>query len=395
MIASLPDHQAVDYRAVAKTVADELKRTALKRDRKAGIPAYEVRLLREAGLLDLVVPKDCGGLGVNWVEAMSVIKTLAKGDTAAAQLYAYHLVLSATPALSGTPQQARRCYQETARHRLFWANAINVRDTRLTLEPEGQHYRLNGTKSFCTGAAVADRLIGAAMAADNPIPILFVLPCDRAGLTYNHDWNVMGQRRTASGSFTFDQVLLKAEEILGPPANPTGAAATFLGIHGLLLLSYIFLGVAEAALESAQAYTRTQTRPWLTSGVDKAVKDPHLMRHYGQLWAKLQGANALAAQVASQVQQAWDKGDALTHAERGEVAIAAAAAKVVSIEAGLTITQEMFELMGARSTAASYGFDRYWRDLRTFSLHDPLDYKLQEIGDWVLNGTLPMPSPYA
>jgi alkylation response protein AidB-like acyl-CoA dehydrogenase len=51
--------------------------------------------------------------------------------------------------------------------------------------------------------------------------------------------------------------------------------------------------------------------------------------------------------------------------------------------------------MGARATASRYGFDRYWRDLRTFSLHDPVDYKLKSIGQWVLSGEAPTPSQYS
>ncbi|ESA37951.1 acyl- dehydrogenase [Leptolyngbya sp. Heron Island J] len=388
-------HTVLDCRLAAKAVAKKLKETAIERDRKAGIPNYEVNLLREAGLLPLIVPKSYGGLGASWIDAMAIIKELAKGDSAAAQLYGYHVLLSATPQLSGTPEQAKAFYRETAQHNLFWANAINIRDTRLRIASDGDHYRVNGAKSFCTGAAVADRIICTAIEGDNPIPVLFVLPRNRAGLTYNHDWDVMGQRRTASGSFTFENVTVKATDILGPPENPEGAAATLLGMFGLLLLSHIFLGIAEGTLESAMDYTRTQSRHWLTSGVDKAVEDPHLLRHYGNLWAQLQGANALAAQATAQAQQAWDKGNALTHEERGEVAIAAASAKSLTTNTGLVITNQIFELMGARSAAACYGFDRYWRDLRTLSLHDPLDYKLQEIGNWVLNGKAPVPTPYA
>ena len=78
-----------------------------------------------------------------------------------------------------------------------------------------------------------------------------------------------------------------------------------------------------------------------------------------------------------------------------EVAIAASSARTLAINSGLAITNRMFELMGARSVANTYGFDRYWRDLRTLSLHHPSDYTLQDIGNWVLNGENPMPSPYA
>lgn len=51
--------------------------------------------------------------------------------------------------------------------------------------------------------------------------------------------------------------------------------------------------------------------------------------------------------------------------------------------------------MGASSTARKYGFDRYWRDLRTFTLHDPVDYKLRAVGDWVLNNQLPVVTQYS
>ncbi|MEM9906833.1 MAG: hypothetical protein AAF921_17580 [Cyanobacteria bacterium P01_D01_bin.44] len=50
-----------------------------------------------------------------------------------------------------------------------------------------------------------------------------------------------------------------------------------------------------------------------------------------------------------------------------------------------------------RDTAQNqlYGYDQYWRNLRTLSLHDPLDYKLLDIGNWVVNGAAPVPSSYA
>ncbi|MBN3870224.1 acyl-CoA dehydrogenase family protein [Nostoc sp. JL33] len=59
------------------------------------------------------------------------------------------------------------------------------------------------------------------------------------------------------------------------------------------------------------------------------------------------------------------------------------------------ITNRIFEVMGARATSAKYGFDRYWRNLRTFTLHDPVDYKVRDIGNWALNDKLPKPDFYS
>ncbi|MCD0160485.1 hypothetical protein IHN63_04095 [Deinococcus sp. 6YEL10] len=51
--------------------------------------------------------------------------------------------------------------------------------------------------------------------------------------------------------------------------------------------------------------------------------------------------------------------------------------------------------MRPRATAAEFGFDRFWRDLRTFTLHDPVDYKLREVGDCLLNGVVPTLTQYS
>jgi alkylation response protein AidB-like acyl-CoA dehydrogenase len=51
--------------------------------------------------------------------------------------------------------------------------------------------------------------------------------------------------------------------------------------------------------------------------------------------------------------------------------------------------------MGARATASHYRFDRFWRNVRTHTLHDPVFYKAREIGDFALNGHIPGVSLYS
>ncbi|HEY9622383.1 MAG TPA: hypothetical protein V6C78_18640 [Crinalium sp.] len=64
-----------------------------------------------------------------------------------------------------------------------------------------------------------------------------------------------------------------------------------------------------------------------------------------------------------------------------------ATAKAFIARVGLETTSKIFDVMGARSTVAQYGFDRYWCNLRTFNLHDPVDYKIRAIGHSALNDT--------
>lgn len=71
-----------------------------------------------------------------------------------------------------------------------------------------------------------------------------------------------------------------------------------------------------------------------------------------------------------------------------------ASVKVVATDTGLRVTQGVFELTGARSSAKKVGLDRFWRDVRTHTLHDPVAYKEAELGRFVLTGEGPEPTWY-
>ncbi len=69
--------------------------------------------------------------------------------------------------------------------------------------------------------------------------------------------------------------------------------------------------------------------------------------------------------------------------------IAVAAAKATTTEAALDASGTLFELCGASAARESLGLDRYWRDARTHTLHDPVRWKHHAVGDFFLNGTPP------
>jgi alkylation response protein AidB-like acyl-CoA dehydrogenase len=156
-----------------------------------------------------------------------------------------------------------------------------------------------------------------------------------------------------------------------------------------------YLGIALGALEAAQIYTRTETRPWITAGIDRATRDPFILRRYGEYWSQLQAAIVLADEAAEIIQTFAAKGNALTANERAAAMVAVFTAKAYVTQVGIPITSQIFETLGSRATARQYGFDRYWRDLRVFTLHDPVSYKVQAIGDWTLNRTHPPATAYS
>jgi alkylation response protein AidB-like acyl-CoA dehydrogenase len=88
-------------------------------------------------------------------------------------------------------------------------------------------------------------------------------------------------------------------------------------------------------------------------------------------------------------------GEGVSENSRGRVALDIAAAKATTTRASLDVTNRMFEVMGSRATTGSARLDRFWRNVRTHTLHDPVDYKIRELGDWVLNRNIPKATFYS
>ncbi len=394
-----------DYIALAASLAKEFAKTAVERDTKGGSPTAELNLLRESGLLKLLIPEEYGGFGQTWVVALKVIREIAKADGSLGQLLGYHYVNSALPELNGTPEQKARFYSETTRNNWFWGDAVNPRDPKLVLTQDGNNFRLNGTKNFATGSTGSDMIVATAArgymenltlgvpkhreAVEN-LP-LAVVPTHREGVILNDDWDYIGQRQTDSGSVTFNNVLIYRDEILGNPNsnNPPSPFSSLVTPAFQSVFINFYLGIALGAFEEGKQYTLSTTRPWIFSPAQTAAKDPYILEQYGNLWVSLISTISHVDYVNSVLQSAWEKGERLTAAERGEIAVTISTAKVLTTRVALEVTSKIFEVMGTRAAATKYRVDRFWRNVRTHTLHDPVVYKVYEVGDWVLNKQIP------
>ncbi|AEF22432.1 acyl-CoA dehydrogenase family protein [Pseudomonas fulva] len=379
--------------ATVERLARQLAASAVERDKAGGSAPAERELLRGSGLLTLAVPQQYGGQGVAWPDIYRIVRYLAAADSSLAHLFAFQHLQVATILLFGGPEQQRHWLTRTVQENWFWGNATNGRDTGLALSPREEHFELNGSKSFCSGALGADALVISAPRGNRSEDRVFiVLPGGRDGMSVNSDWDGFGQRQTDSGTVQFEQVFVDSSELLGP-VGPS-PRTTLRACLSQLILTQLYLGNAQAAMDAALRYTREQSRAWPASGVAKASDDPFIQQRYGELWLRYRAAVPLAEQAAVRLQAAWEK-SALTAAERAEVALAISEAKVVAVRAALDITSQIFENMGARATSSRYGFDRFWRNVRVHSLHDPVDYKVRDLGHWLLSGQGPQASLYS
>jgi alkylation response protein AidB-like acyl-CoA dehydrogenase len=384
--------------AAARAVAAKLREDVVSRDAANENPTAEVQMIREAGLLPLLIPAELGGGGLDWPAVLRVLRPILRADASIGHLLAYHYVNSWRIVLNDDHDAARQLWADTVHHRWFWGGAGNPRDEGLVLRPDGDGYRVTGRKFFATGASVADRITATGTVEGTGERIAIVIDGSAEGVTHPLDWQNMGQRLSASGSVGFDDVHIPAASVLGRSEQegadyrPSGSLSI---LFFQLLLSHLHVGIAEGALETASEYARTATRPWPTSGVDSALKDPYILGTLGELVAATRASDALVWRASGLAAAALERGTDLTDAERGELAIEIVAAKVDSTRTVLDVTSRAFELTGARATSSSHGFDRFWRNARTITLHDPVAYKSRELGEYALTGAHPTPSKYS
>ncbi len=391
----MPSH-AQDAIAIAKGLAADFERTAAARDREGGTPKAERDALRASGLLSLSIPVAWGGAGADWATTLATVRAIAYADGSLAHVYGFQHLLLATVRLFGNPAQYEALARATVERRWFWGNALNPLDARseITPAPNGEGFIVRGEKSFCSGARDADMLVVSALDAATKKLIIAAIPANRPGITARDDWDNTGQRQTDSGSVSFDAVPVHDHEILRDPGPLGSTFATLRPLIAQLTLANVYLGIAEGALQATREITRSR-KAWFASGLERAADDPYVLGTYGELFVELTAARHVTDAAALALDRAWSRGDDLTERERGEAAIAIAAAKVSTTRAGLEITTRMFDTAGARATTAQLGLDRFWRNLRTHTLHDPVDYKRRDIGRWFLSDVFPAPSFYS
>jgi alkylation response protein AidB-like acyl-CoA dehydrogenase len=391
---------SVPHRQHAFEIADQLSRafaqTAVERDKRGGTAKTERDMLRASGLLNVTIPSELGGWAMEWPDTMKLIRLFARVDSSIAHLFGFQHLMLASVSLYGSRAQTEELFSETVRKQWFWGNALNPLDNGTRLTPSDTvGYLINGRKSFCSGALDSDMLIVSAIHAVDEKFMVAAIPSDGPGISILEDWDAMGQRQTDSGTVEFHDVAAGPEKFLRTPGPLGSIRASLRSCIAQLILSNIFLGIAEGALAEARNYTLAQTRPWITSTAKSATEDPYVLANYGSFFVNLQAAQALTDIAGESLQRAWESGDAITENQRGKCSLDVAASKVTTTRVGLDITSRIFEVMGARAAAGPARMDRFWRNLRTHTLHDPVDYKIRELGDWALNHHLPKPTFYS
>lgn len=378
----------------------EIKSRAIENDAVGRYPTASMQALRKTPLFKLAVPLIYGGIGVSHACSLELQCRLAMRDCSVAQLFKVHdelvrEIFQYCPEFQAE-KLAKAILEEGAVLGLAVAekgrSAVDPLKTT-AIEQSNGDYLINGDKIYTTAAAEADYIATWAFnpanaTEENPIAgmQLFLIPRDTKGVTVKRDWKALGQRATDSGSISFENVMCKPDWV----ASVSGRAPL---IHSSLRyqagFAALLVGMGFGAIVEALPYVQERSRPWAACGVDEAVNDPFIRRNLGKHIADLSAAY-LMVQRCGRLLDSFERGDI----DRAELAMPISAAKVCANEASLAACSAIQSLMGTGSVIGDANYDYWWRNARTLSLHDPVEWKFHELGRHALTGWEPEPGVY-
>jgi SfnB family sulfur acquisition oxidoreductase len=317
-----------------------------------------------------------------------VIEIISAADPSIGQIPQNHLSVMFQIRAVGTPAQQERLFGLVLGGARFGnalaemtSNAAHKFTTVMRKVAGG--YQITGKKFYSTGALFAD-YISVGAADEQGRRLTAIVPKGTTGLAVVDDWSSFGQRTTASGTVILEDVFVPDENVL--PIYQAQNRPIANGAVAQLIQAAIDSGIAAAALSDTKELVRTVARPWRDAGSDKASEDVYTIAKIGRLEIDLHAAQALLKRAGGLVDEAVRFPSAATVAE---ASIAVAAAKALTTNIALDASNVLFELAGTRTTLAGQHFDRHWRNARVHTLHDPVRWKYNVVGDWVLNGKPP------
>jgi alkylation response protein AidB-like acyl-CoA dehydrogenase len=383
------------YEALAQPlrgVFQRIREGAISRELERRLPVEEIQWLKQAGFTALRVPRSHGGSGIQLTELFALLIELGEADSNVVQALRSHMAFVENVLYAPDSPRRERWLQRLGRGEIVGgarseAGDVSQGEFSTQLRRDNGQWLLNGSKFYTTGCLYADWLYVGATDAEGVILAANVRR-EMPGVEVVDDWDGFGQRLTASGTTHFHNVVVDDEEV-DPDKNRFRYSPAFLQTVHLTNLA----GIGRAICGEAAAAVAQRKRTYSNGNGPRSASDPQILQVIGQLRGAAYSAGAIASRVAAAVQRAEEahrSGD--TEAEDTAVAIAeleTAQSQTVITELITNAATQLFDALGASATLRPQGLDRFWRNARTLSSHNPRIYKDRIVGDYAVNGTLP------
>ncbi len=218
---------------------------------------------------------------------------------------------------------------------------------------DGDHYVVNGSKQFISGAGENEVYVTMVRTGeDGPKGIsCLVIDKDMAGVSFGANEKKLGWHSQPTRMVTFDDVRVPVENRVGKEGE--GFRFAMAGLDGgRLNIGACSLGGAQRCLDEALAYTKDR-------------------KQFGQAISEFQNTQFMLADMATDLEAAR----ALLYIAAAKVTANApdktrfaAMAKRLATDSGSKIVNDALQLFGGYGYLQDYPIERFWRDLRVHSI---------------------------
>ncbi|HZB29869.1 MAG TPA: acyl-CoA dehydrogenase family protein [Streptosporangiaceae bacterium] len=360
-----------EHESLRKTVEDFARRVvapeAERLDASGEFPYDIVRQMGSMGLFGLPFPEEYGGMGGDYFALCLAIEELARVDSSVAITLEAGVSLGAMPiSRFGTEEQRRRWLPDLAAGRALGAFGLtepgggsDAGATRTTARLDGEHWVINGTKSFITNSGTEiTRLItvtaitdsdGGGTSAGRGISSIIV-PLPSPGCTVSKPYSKVGWHASDTRELAFADCRVPAENLLGQRGR---GYANFLSIldEGRIAIAALATGLAQGCLDESIKYAKEREAFGAPIGANQAIAfkiaDMEVRAHTARL--------------------AWYR--AAEKMMRGEpFKREAAIAKLYSSEIAVTNAREATQIHGGYGFINDFPVARHWRDAKILEI---------------------------
>ncbi|MET1080790.1 MAG: isobutyryl-CoA dehydrogenase [Pseudomonas sp.] len=356
----LSDEQRLLVDSARAFATRELAPHAADWDRDHHFPLEVIRQAADQGYLALYIDEADGGLGLSRLSASLIFEQLSAGCVATTAFLTIHnmaswmlasfadqaLKDSWLPRLISGELLASYCLTEPD----AGSDAAHLR-TRARLEDD--HYVIDGSKCFISGAGSTDVLIVMARTGDEGAKGIscFLVPADAPGVKYGRNELKMGWRAQPTRSITFEGVRIPAGNRIGPAGQ--GFVYAMKGLDGgRINIASCSLGAAQAALEQSLRYVEER-------------------KQFGKPLASFQALQFKLADMLTQLTASRQMVRLAAHKvdhQHPEASLYCAMAKRFATDQCFELCNEALQLHGGYGYLNDYPLERWVRDSRVHQI---------------------------
>ncbi len=356
----LTDDQLAIQEMAQRFTADNITPYAAQWDEDHHFPRDVIQKTGELGFGAIYVSEESGGIALGRLEAALIMEAMAYGCPATSAYVSIHNMASWMIDRFGGAEVKQRFLPRlvTMEHIASYAltepgSGSDAAALKTTARLEGDHYVLNGTKQFISGAGFNDIYVVMVRTGDEKAKGISCLVVEKntPGLSFGAPENKLGWNASPTAQLIFEDCRVPASNRVG--AEGDGFRFAMAGLDGgRLNIGACSLGGAQRCLDEAVKYTKER-------------------QQFGQPVADFQNTQFMLADMATELEAAR----ALLYLAAVKVTENApdktrfsAMAKRLATDSGSNIVNDALQLFGGYGYLKDYPIERFWRDLRVHSI---------------------------